>query len=382
MNFAYTEEHEMIRQTARDFAENVLAKTAAERDREEKFFPEELKQLGELGFFGVYIPEEYGGAGMDTIAYCISVEEISRVDASVGVVLSVTNSLAAHPIWKYGNEEQKTKYLVPLAQGKYLGGFCLTEPGSGSDAAGMVTTAVLDGDHYVLNGQKNFISSGLNADIFVFGAITDKSKGARGGITAFILERNTPGITYGPKEKKLGIRSSDTSSMTLEEVRIPKENRLGEEGSGFKVMLNALDSGRLGIAAQALGIAQGSLEEAVKYSKVRQQFGRPIAAFQAIQFKIADMAMRLESARLLTHRACFMKDQGMRFTKQAAMAKLAASEAANWCADQALQIHGGYGYTKDYPIERFFRDARITEIYEGTSEIQRMVISKAVLGEY
>ena len=381
MDFSYTEEHEMIRQTAREFAEEVLAKTAAERDREQRFFPDELKQLGELGFCGVSIPEEYGGAGMDNISYMIALEEISRVDASVGVVLSVTNSLAAYPILKYGNEEQKRKYLQPLASGQKLGGFCLTEPTSGSDAVDMRTSAVRDGDHYVLNGSKNFITSGLNAQLFVLTASTDKSKGSR-GTTTFIIERDLPGIIYGAKENKMGIRSSDTASMTLEDCRVPVANRLGDEGMGFKVALTALDSGRLGIASQALGIAQGAMEEAVKYSKERQQFGRPICDFQAIRFKLADMESRIQASRLLIYRAAFMKDKGVRFTKEAAIAKLFASETANFVTEEALQIHGGYGYTKDYPVERMFRDARVTEIYEGTSEIQRLVISKALLNEY
>ena len=381
MDFSYSEEHEMIRQTARDFAENVLAKTAFERDKSGTFPEAEIKELGELGFMGIFTPEEYGGAGMDSISYIIALEEISRVDASVGVILSVTNSLACYPIFKFGAESQKEKYLKPLASGKYLGGYCLTEPDSGSDAVKMSTTAVLDGDHYVLNGTKNFITSGLTADLFIISTVTDKSQGSH-GTTTFIVERDTPGIIYGVKENKMGIRSSDTATLTLEDCRVPVENRLGAEGEGFAVAMTALDSGRLGIAAQALGIAQAALEESVKYAKERHQFGRPISSFQAIQFKIADMESRIQAARLLTYKAAYMKDQGVRNTKEAATAKLFASETATWVADQAVQIHGGYGYTKEYLVERLFRDSRVTEIYEGTSEIQRLVIGNWVLKEY
>ena len=381
MDFSYSEEHEMIRQTARDFAENVLAKTAAERDKTETFPHDEMKALGELGFMGIFIPEEFNGAGMDAISYIIALEEISRVDSSVGVILSVTNSLACYPILKFGTELQKDKYLKPLASGKYLGGYCLTEPDSGSDAVTMSTMAVRDGDHYILNGTKNFITSGLTADLFIVSTVTDKSLGSH-GTTSFIVERNTPGIVYGAKERKMGIRSSDTATLTMEDCRIPAENRLGEEGEGFKIAMTALDSGRLGIAAQALGIAQAALEESVKYSKERHQFGRPISSFQAIQFKIADMESRIQAARLLTYKAAYMKDQGQRNTKEAAIAKLCASETATWAADQAVQIHGGYGYTKEYLVERLFRDSRVTEIYEGTSEIQRLVIGNWVMKEY
>ena len=381
MNFAYSDEHEMIRQTARDFAEEVLAKTAVERDRTESFFHEELKQLAELGFLGITVPEEYGGAGMDTISYVIALEELSRVDASVGVVISVTNSLACYPILEFGTEVQKQKYLIPLAEGKYLGGFCLTEPDSGSDAADLKTTAVRDGEHYLLNGSKNFITSGLNGDIFILTAVTDKSKGTH-GTTAFIIERDLEGIILGAKERKMGVRSSDTASLTLDDCRVPLENRLSEEGMGFKIAMVSLDSGRLGIAAQAVGIAQAALEESVRYSKERYQFGRPISKFQAIQFKIADMECRIQAARMLTYRAAYLKDQGERYTKEAAIAKLCASETATWAADEAVQIHGGYGYTKEFLVERLFRDSRVTEIYEGTSEIMRLVISRAVYKEY
>ena len=381
MDFVYSEEHEMIRQVARNFANDVLAKTAAQRDKTGEFFYDELKQLGELGFMGLIVPEEYGGAGMDTISYMIALEEISKVDASVGVVLSVTNSLACYPIRKFGTEEQKQKYLVPLAEGKYLGGYCLTEPESGSDAADLKTTAVLQGDHYIINGSKNFITSGLNGNIFILTATTDASLRSK-GTTAFIVERDFEGLSFGKNENKMGIRSSDTTSMTMDNCKVPLDNLLGEVGWGFRIAMTALDSGRLGIAAQALGIAQAALEESIKYSRERYQFGRPISDFQAIQFKIANMATRIHATRLILHHAAWLKDQGKQYTKEAAIAKLHASETATWAADEAVQIHGGYGYTKDYLVERLFRDSRVTEIYEGTSEIQRIVISRMVYKEY
>ncbi len=381
MDFSFTDEHEMIRQTAREFANNVLAKTAAERDRTEQFPHDEMKQLAELGFMGISIPEEYGGAGMDTFAYLIALEELGKADASISVILSVHNSLAAYPILKFGTEEQKQKYLIPLAQGKSLGGYCLTEPDSGSDAATMKTTATRDGEYYILNGTKNFITSGLTADLFIVTTATDRSLGAK-GTTAFIIERNFKGLQFGAKEKKMGIRSSDTSSIIFEDCMVHKNNRLGREGEGFIIAMVSLDSGRLGIAAQALGIAQAAFEESVRYSRERQQFGQPIANFQGIKFKLADMETRLQAARLLLYKAAYKKEKGERYTKEAAIAKLYASETANWIVDQAVQIHGGYGYTKDYLVERLFRDARVTEIYEGTSEIQRMIIGNWVLKEY
>jgi alkylation response protein AidB-like acyl-CoA dehydrogenase len=381
MDFALTEEQLMMRQTAREFAEGVLRKTAGERDKTETFPTEELKQLAELGFFGVSIPEEYGGAGMDNISYVIALEELSRIDASIGVILSVTNSLVSGLIHRSGSAYQKEKFLIPLAQGKYLGAFCLTEPDSGSDAASMRTIAELKDNHYVLNGSKNFVTSGAYADVFVVMAITDNSKSAS-GISSFILPKGIKGLTIGAKEKKLGIRSSTTVSLTLEDCRVPVINRIGEEGLGFKIALSSLDDGRLGIAAQALGIAQSALEEATRYSKQRRQFGRPISEFQGVSFKLADMESRIQAARLLIYRTAWLKDQGKRYTKEASIAKLFASETATWATDLALQIHGGYGYTKDYLVERLFRDSRVTEIYEGTSEIQRMIISNAVLKEY
>ena len=381
MDFTLTEEQEMIRQTAREFGQEVLAKTAAERDRTEEFPKEEIEKLAELGFMGITLPEEYEGAGMDTIAYIIALEELGKYDSSVSVILSVHNSLAGYPIIKFGSDEQKSKFLPPMARGEMLGAYCLTEPQSGSDAANMLTTAELDGDHYVINGTKNFITSGLSGDVFIVSTVTDKSKGVH-GTTAFIIERDNPGIIFGAKEKKLGIRSSDTATLTFEGCKVPVANRLGEEGTGFKVAMTALDSGRIGIGSQALGLAQAALEESVKYAKERRQFGQPIANFQAIQFKLADMETKIQASRLLLFRAGYLKDQGQRYTKEAATAKLFASEAAQWVVDQAVQIHGGYGYTKDYKVERLFRDQRVTEIYEGTSEIQRMVIGNWVLKEY
>jgi len=324
------------------------------------------------------VPEAYGGAGLHPICSCLAIEEISKVDASMGVILSVTNSLACHPIERFGTEEQKRRYLVPMASGQMLGGFSMSEPGAGSDAAALTTTAVRDGDFYVINGRKNFITSGKNGDVFILMAVTDKAKGAK-GISAFILEQGTLGMTVGPKEKKLGIRGSDTTSFSFDDCRIPKENLLGEEGMGFKIALTALDSGRLGIACQALGIAGAALDESIKYSKERKQFGKFLSEFQAIQFKLADMETQINAARLLIYQAAMKKDSGDRYSKEAAMAKLYASEVAMRCAIEAVQIHGGYGYTKDYPVERLMRDAKITEIYEGTSEVQRMVIANSLL---
>ncbi|MBL7075656.1 acyl-CoA dehydrogenase [candidate division KSB1 bacterium] len=378
MDFKLTEEQQMIRETAREFAQNELAPGVAERDRDENFPGEQLKKLGELGFMGITVPEEYGGAGLDPICSCLAIEEISKIDASMGVILSVTNSLACHPIERFGTEEQKRRYLVPLASGQMLGGFSMSEPGAGSDAAALTTTAVRDGDFYVINGGKNFVTSGKNGDVFILMAVTDKAKGAK-GISAFILEQGTPGMTVGHKEKKLGIRGSDTTSFSFDDCRIPKENLLGEEEMGFKIALTALDSGRLGIACQALGIAGAALDESIKYSKERKQFGKFLSEFQAIQFKLADMETQINATRLLIYQAAMKKDRGDRYSKEAAMAKLYASEVAMRCSIEAVQIHGGYGYTKDYPVERFMRDAKITEIYEGTSEVQRMVIANSLL---
>ena len=379
MEFAYTEEQRMVRETIQDFAQEELAPTAAERDETATFPTEALKKLGELGFFGVNIPEELGGAGLDMISYCIAVEELARVDASAAIVISVTNSLASYPLHKFGNDDQHQRFLVPSAEGKLLGAFALTEPGAGSDAGGMITTAVKDGNDYILNGAKCFITSGASCDIMIVFAVTDKSQGSR-GTSAFILEKGMPGFIVGKKENKMGIRSSDTVSISFEDCRVPAVNLLGSEGMGLKIALTALDCGRIGVAAQALGIAQGSLDEAIKYSKERQQFGRPLSKFQAIQFKIARMATEIEAARMLLYSAADKKDRGENYSKEAAMAKLFCSETAVKSALEAVQIHGGYGYIKEYPVERYLRDAKITQIYEGTNEIMHLVIASQVIG--
>lgn len=378
MNFEQNDTHKMIRETARQFAQDELASTADERDEKELFPYEQIKKLGELGFMGMMVPEQYGGAGLDTLSYVIAIEEISRVDASCGVIMSVNNSLVCYGLTKHGSEEQKQKYLVPLASGKKLGAFALSEPEAGSDATNQHTIATKDGDHYLLNGIKNWITNGVNADFYIVIAQTDPSKGHK-GISAFIVEKGMPGFSHGKKERKLGIRSSDTVSLTFENVRVPKENMIGEEGFGFKFAMMTLEGGRIGIAAQALGIAQGSLDASVNYSKARKAFGKPIADLQAIQFKLADMATDIEAARLLTYQAAVLKENGQPFAKQAAMAKLWASKTAVNCALEAIQIHGGYGYVREYNVERYLRDAKITEIYEGTSEIQRIVISRTLL---
>jgi alkylation response protein AidB-like acyl-CoA dehydrogenase len=378
MNFEQNETHKMIRETARQFAQDELASTADERDEKELFPYEQIKKLGELGFMGMMVPEQYGGAGLDTLSYVIAIEELSRVDASCGVIMSVNNSLVCYGLTKHGSEEQKQKFLVPLASGKKLGAFALSEPEAGSDATNQHTIATKDGDHYLLNGIKNWITNGINADFYIVIAQTDPSKGHK-GISAFIVEKGMPGFSHGKKERKLGIRSSDTVSLTFENVRVPKENMIGEEGFGFKFAMMTLEGGRIGIAAQALGIAQGSLDASVNYAKARKAFGKPIADLQAIQFKLADMATEIEAARLLTYQAAVLKENGQPFAKQAAMAKLWASKTAVKCALEAIQIHGGYGYVREYNVERYLRDAKITEIYEGTSEIQRVVISRTLL---
>ncbi len=378
MNFELSETQKMTRETARQFAVDELAPTAEERDAKEEFPHEAIKKLGELGFMGMMVPEQHGGAGLDTVSYALAMEEISRVDASVGVIMSVNNSLVCYGIEAYGTEEQKQKYLVPLAQGKLLGAFALSEPEAGSDATNQHTLAVRDGDFYILNGIKNWITNGYNADVVLVMAATDPSKGAH-GISTFIVEKGMPGFAPGKKERKLGIRSSDTVSLSFQDVRVPAVNRIGDEGFGFRFAMKTLDGGRIGIAAQALGIAQACLDASIKYSKERKAFDRPIAELQAIQFKIADMATEIESARLLTLQAAMMKDAGQKFSKHAAMAKLFTSKTAVRAALEAIQIHGGYGYIREYNVERYLRDAKITEIYEGTSEIQRVVISRDLL---
>lgn len=377
MNFKLSEEHEMIRKMVRDFARNEVAPTAAERDEEERFDMDLFKKMAELGLTGIPWPEEYGGIGSDYLAYCIAVEELSRVCASTGVTLSAHTSLAGWPVYKFGTEEQKQKYLRPMAQGEKIGAYGLTEPGSGSDAGGMKTTARLEGDHYVLNGSKIFITNGGIADTYIVFALTDPSQRQR-GTSAFIVEADFEGFSVGKKEKKLGIRSSPTTEIVFEDCKVPKENMLGSEGDGFKIAMMTLDGGRNGIAAQAVGIAQGALDASIEYAKEREQFGKPIAANQGISFKIADMATSIEASRLLTYQAAWLESEGLPYGKESAMSKLMAGDTAMKVTTEAVQIFGGYGYTKDYPVERYMRDAKITQIYEGTQEIQRLVISRMV----
>jgi len=378
MNFDLTEEQIAIRDAARDFAENEIAPSAIERDKNAEFPKDIVKKLGELGFLGMMVSPEWNGAGMDTISYVLAVEEISKVDASVGVIMSVNNSLVCYGIEKWGSDEQRNKYLKPLASGEKLGAFCLSEPEAGSDATQQKTTAVKEGDYYVLNGMKNWITNGISADYYFMQAVTNPEVGYK-GISTFIVEKNWDGIELGVKEDKLGIRSSDTCSIGLNNVKVPVENLLGEEGLGFKFAMETLNGGRIGIAAQALGIAGASYEAAVKYSKQRKAFGKPIAGLQAIQFKLADMAVKLESAKLLTLKAAYKKDIGEKYIKEAAMAKLMASKVAVENSLEAIQVHGGYGYVREYLVERYLRDSKITEIYEGTSEIQRIVIARELL---
>jgi len=378
MNFNLTETHLMIQETARQFADAELAPKAAERDEKEEFPREAIAKLGELGFMGMMVPEKYGGAGLDTVSYALAMIEISRGDASCGVIMSVNNSLVCHGLNEWGTEEQKQKYLIPLASGRKLGAFALSEPEAGSDASNQRTTARVDGDTYVLNGTKNFITNGANADVILVMASTDRQKGAN-GVSTFIVEKGTPGLSVAKKEKKMGIRSSDTASLAFEDCRIPKENRIGEEGFGFKFAMRTLDGGRIGIASQALGIGKAALEASIKYSKQRKAFDHYIAEFQAIQFKIADMATKIDAAQLLTLRAAALKDAGQPYGPAAAMAKLYSSKIAVEASLEAIQIHGGYGYIKEYPVERYLRDSKITEIYEGTSEVQRIVIARSLL---
>ncbi len=378
MDFKFTEDHIQIRDTAKDFAENEIAPSAVERDITAEFPADIISKLGELGFMGMMVSPEWGGAGFDTVSYVLAMEEISKVDASVGVIMSVNNSLVCYGIEKWGTIEQKEKYLTPLASGQKLGAFCLSEPEAGSDATNQKTVAEKDGDFYVLNGMKNWITNGTKADYYLVQAQTDKSKGYK-GITTFIVEQKLDGVEVGKKEDKLGIRSSDTCTLGLNNVRVPKENVLGEEGLGFKIAMETLNGGRIGIASQALGIASASLDAALKYSKERKAFDRPICELQAIQFKLADMAVNVETARLLILQAALKKDAGEKYAKEAAQAKLYASRVAVQNALEAIQIHGGYGYVREYLVERYLRDAKITEIYEGTSEIQKIVIARELL---
>jgi butyryl-CoA dehydrogenase len=379
MIFELNDEHKVMRAMVRSFAEAELAPSAGERDEQERFDRALMfDRLGELGLAGVVFPEEYGGAGADYISYAIVVEELSRVCASTGVTLSAHLSLGANPIYKFGTEDQKIKYLVPLAEGSKLGAFGLTEPTAGSDAGGTRTTAVLDGKEWVLNGTKIFTTNGGDAEIYVVFARTDKNAEKHHGISAFIVEKETPGFSFGKKEVKMGIRSSPTMELVFENCRIPRENLLGEEGKGFRVAMQTLDGGRIGIAAQALGIAQGAFEAAINYARERKQFDQPIASFQAIQFILADMATQIEAARLVVYQAAYKASAGQSFSKEAAMAKLLASETAMQVTTKAVQVFGGYGYIRDFPVERMMRDAKITEIYEGTSEVQRLVIGSAI----
>ncbi len=377
MDFTYTDEQQMVKETIREFAKEELASGAAERDEKAMFPREAIDKLGELGFWGINVPEQYGGAGLDMVSYCIAVEELARIDASAAIVISVHNSLVNYPLEKFGNDDQHERFLRPAAEGKKLGAFSLTEPESGSDAGAMATTAVRDGDDYILNGAKNFITTGDNCDIMLVFVVTDKEKGSK-GTSAFIVEKGMPGYIVGKKENKLGIRASDTVSVTFDNCRVPAANMLGSEGMGFKIALTTLNCGRIGVASQALGIAQGAFDEAVKYSQERKQFNKPIAKFQAIQFKIAKMATEIEASRLLLHSAAAKKDRGENYIKEAAMAKLFCSETAVRTALEAVQIHGGYGYIKEYPVERYLRDSKITTIYEGTNEVMHMIIADQV----
>ncbi|MDR3564304.1 MAG: acyl-CoA dehydrogenase [Negativicutes bacterium] len=378
MNFVLTPEQEDIRKMVREFAEKSVAPTAAERDEKELFPRNIFDQMGELGILGLPYPEEYGGAGSDFVSYSIAVEEISRVCGSTGIGLSVHVSLCAWPIFKYGTEEQKQKYLRPLAEGTKLGAFGLTEPNAGTDAAAGSTIAVKDGDSYVINGTKVFNTNGGEAEIEVVFAATDKAAGLK-GLSAFIVEKGTPGFTFGKREVKMGIRSSVQRELIFENCRVPAANLLGKEGEGFKIAMTTLDGGRIGVASQSVGLAQGALEHAIKYSKERIQFGKPIAANQAISFMLADMATKVEAARLLTYRAAYNKSHHIPYAKEAAMAKMFASDSAMSVTTDAVQIFGGYGFSREYPVERLMRDAKITQIYEGTNQAMRMVVSGSIL---
>lgn len=378
-----SDEHKMIQQAARDFAQNEIAPIAAEFDESGEFPVETIKKMGEMGFMGIEVPEEYGGAGMDTLAYVLALEEICKADAAHGTIMSVNNSLYAHGLLKFGTEEQKQRFLIPVTLGEAVGAYSLTEPMSGSDAGTMRSRAVRDGDHYILNGRKSWVTSGPVADYIVVFMMTEPEKGHR-GVSAFLIETDKPGFIRGKKEPKLGIRASATSEIVFEDYHVPVENRLGEEGQGFKIAMTVLDAGRIGIAAQALGISEAAYEASVEYAKEREAFGRKIGQFQGVSFKLADMKTRIEAARLLIYNAAFAKEKAKetdaRYTLEASIAKLFASETAVFVTNEAVQIHAGMGYSKELPIERYYRDAKITEIYEGTSEIQRLVISRLETG--
>jgi len=383
MDFQLSEEHQMIRQAARDFAKNECLPGVIERDEHQRFPLEQVKKLASLGFMGMMVDPAYGGAGMDTISYVLAMEEISKVDASTSVCMSVNNSLVCYGLQAFGTEEQKQKYLSPLARGMkdnelYIGAFLLSEPEAGSDATSQQTTAEDKGDHYLLNGTKNWITNGSSASVYLVMAQTDPAKGSK-GINTLIVEKNSPGVTVAAKENKLGIRGSDTHTILFNDVRVPKENRIGADGFGFTFAMKTLAGGRIGIAAQALGIASGAYELALAYSKQRKAFGKEIMHHQAIQFKLADMATRIEAARLLCLKAAWEKDNHLDYTLSSSMAKVASSETAMWVATEAVQVHGGYGFVKEYHVERLMRDAKITQIYEGTSEVQRIVIGRSIL---
>ena len=379
LNFELSEEHLMIQKAARDFAQNELKPGVIERDEHQKFPTDQIKMMGELGFLGMMVDPKYGGGGMDTMSYVLAMEEISKVDASCSVIMSVNNSLVCWGIQTYGTEEQKQKYLPRLVTGEIIGAFCLSEPEAGSDATSQRTTAIDKGDYYLLNGTKNWITNGSSASVYLVIAQTDIEKGHK-GINAFIVEKGLPGFVVGPKENKMGIRGSDTHSLMFTDVKVPKENRIGEDGFGFKFAMITLTGGRIGIAAQALGIASGAYELALAYSKERKTFGKPIYQHQAIAFKLADMATEIEAARLLCLKSAWHKDMHMDYGLSSAMAKLFSSRVAMWVTTEAVQVHGGYGYVKEYHVERLMRDAKITQIYEGTSEVQKIVISRSILG--
>ncbi|MCX2433150.1 acyl-CoA dehydrogenase [Pedobacter sp. GR22-10] len=378
MHFELSEEQIMIQQAARDFAQQELKPGVIERDEHQKFPVEQVKKLGELGFLGMMVSDKYNGSGLDAISYVLVMEELSKIDASASVVVSVNNSLVCYGLEAYGNEAQKEKYLKPLASGEKIGAFCLSEPEAGSDATSQQTTAEDKGDYYLLNGTKNWITNGNSASTYLVIAQTHPELRHK-GINAFIVEKGMEGFTIGPKENKLGIRGSDTHSLMFNDVKVPKENRIGEDGFGFKFAMKTLEGGRIGIAAQALGIAQGAFELATQYAKARKSFGKPISEHQAIAFKLADMATQIEAARLLVYKAAWLKDQGLPYTQAGSMAKLFASKVAMDVTIEAVQVHGGYGFVKEYHVERLMRDAKITQIYEGTSEIQKMVISREVI---
>jgi alkylation response protein AidB-like acyl-CoA dehydrogenase len=382
-NLQLTEEHKMIRDAARDFAQNEIAPIAAQHDETGEFPLATIQKMGALGLMGIEVPEEYGGAGMDTLAYVLAMEEIAKADVSHSTIMSVNNSLYCHGLLRFGTEAQKRKYVTPIASGKKVGAYSLTEPMSGSDAGTMRSRAVRQGDHYVINGRKSWVTSGPHADYLILFTMTDPDQQHK-GITAFIIETDKPGFIRGKTEPKLGIRASATCEIVYDNYKCPVENRLGAEGEGFKIAMTVLDAGRIGIAAQALGVAEAAFEASVQYAKTREAFGQPIGQFQGIQWMLADMKTRIEAARLLIWNAALAKERakrdGGRYTLEASMAKLSASETAMWVTEKAVQIHGGMGYSKEMPLERYFRDAKITEIYEGTSEIQRLVIARTVLG--